>query len=101
MVINEFWVLLLCIKSKKFGIRLETNICQNSQGTYYNQEEWLEVFLGDTSAFCNGSESDDSDNVDEDYNENIAEVVRRCCLKKVFLKILQISQENTCVGISF
>ena len=28
-------------------------------------------------------------------------VVRRCCLKKVFLKISQISQENTCARASF
>ena len=29
------------------------------------------------------------------------EVVDRCSLKKVFLKISHISLENTCVGISF
>ena len=28
-------------------------------------------------------------------------VLRRCSSKYVFLKILQISHENTCVGISF
>ena len=28
-------------------------------------------------------------------------VVRKCSSKQVFLKISQISQENTCVGISF
>ena len=28
-------------------------------------------------------------------------VVRRCSVKKVFLKISQKSQENTCVGVSF
>ena len=28
-------------------------------------------------------------------------VVRRCSVKKVFLEILQNSQENTCAGISF
>ena len=27
--------------------------------------------------------------------------VRRCSSKKVLLKILQYSQENTCVGVSF
>ena len=52
-----------------------------ARGSYYYQEEWLEVFLDDKSPFCNGSESDDSDNADEDYNENIEEVVRRCCSK--------------------
>ena len=28
-------------------------------------------------------------------------VARRCSAKKLFLKILQNSQENTCVGVSF
>ena len=28
-------------------------------------------------------------------------VVRKCCSKKMFLKISQISQENTCVEVSF
>ena len=28
-------------------------------------------------------------------------VVRKCSSKKMFLKISQISQENTCVGVSF
>ena len=28
-------------------------------------------------------------------------VVRRCSIKKVFLKFLQNSQENTCVRVSF
>ena len=28
-------------------------------------------------------------------------VVQRCSVKKVFLKISQNSQENTCVGVSF
>ena len=28
-------------------------------------------------------------------------VARRCSMKYVFLKVLQNSQENTCVGVSF
>ena len=28
-------------------------------------------------------------------------VVRKCSSKKMFLKILQISQENNCVGVAF
>ena len=28
-------------------------------------------------------------------------VVRRCSLKKMFLKISQISEESTCIGASF
>ena len=47
------------------------------------------------------SESDDSDNDDENYNENIEAFVRKCSSKQVFLKISQLSQENICVGVSF
>ena len=43
--------------------------------------EWLEQFLDNKSAFYNGSESDDSNNDEEDYNENIEAVVRRCSSK--------------------
>ena len=50
-------------------------------GSLYNQEEWLEEFIDDKGAFYNGSESDDSDNDDENYNENIEPVVRRCSSK--------------------
>ena len=46
-------------------------------GSLYNQEEWLEEFIDDKGAFYDGSESDDSDNDDENYNENIEAVVRR------------------------
>ena len=34
-------------------------------------------------------------------NKEIEAVVRRCSLKKVFLKISQNSQENTCARVSF
>ena len=50
-------------------------------GSLYNQEEWLEEFIDDKGAFYDGSESDDSDNDDENYNENIEAVVRRCSSK--------------------
>ena len=33
--------------------------------------------------------------------QNTEAVVRRCSVKKVFLEILQNSQENTCARISF
>ena len=46
---------LLCIKSKKLGIRLEKNICRTARGSYYNQEEWLEEFLHDKRAFYKDS----------------------------------------------
>ena len=45
------------------------------------QEEWVEDFLDDKGAFYNGSESDDGDNDDENYNENMEAVVRRCSSK--------------------
>ena len=73
------------------------NLVETDRGSYYNQEEWVE-FLDNKGAFYSGSESD---NGDENYNENMEAIVRRCCSKKVFLKILQISQENTCVEDSF
>ena len=65
-----------------------------------NQEEWLEEFLDDKGAFYDGSESDDGENDDENYTQNIEAVVRRCSSKWVFLKISQISQENTSVRVS-
>ena len=54
------------------------NLAETDRGLYYNQEEWLEEFLDDKSAFYNSIEIDDSDNDDENYNENIGAVVRRC-----------------------
>ena len=57
------------------------NLAETDRGSYYNQEEWLEKFLGDKGTFYNWRESDDSDNNDENYNENIEAVVRRCSSK--------------------
>ena len=57
------------------------NLAETDRGSYYKQEEWLEAFLDDKSAFSDGSESDDSDNDDENYNENIEAFVRRCSSK--------------------
>ena len=57
------------------------NLAETDRGSYYNQEEWLEEFLDDKGAFHNGSESDDSENHEENYNENIGPVVRRCSSK--------------------
>ena len=37
----------------------------------------------------------------KNYTENTEAVVYRCSSKKVFLKVLKISQKNTCVGIPF
>ena len=77
------------------------NLAETDRVSYCNQEEWLKEFLENKSAFYNGTESDDSDNDDESYNENIEAVIRRCSSKQMFFKILQISQENKRVGVSF
>ena len=45
------------------------NLAEADRESYHNQEEWLEEFLNDKSAFYNGSESDDSDNDDKNHNE--------------------------------
>ena len=37
----------------------------------------------------------------KDLNLKLEAVVRRCSVEKVFLEILQSSQENTCARISF
>ena len=57
------------------------NLAETERGSYYNKKEWLEEFLDDKAAFYNGSESNDSDNDYENYNENIETVVRRCSSK--------------------
>ena len=46
------------------------NLAETDRGSYHNQKEWLEEFLDNKGGFYNGSESDDSDNDDEIYNEN-------------------------------
>ena len=56
------------------------NLAETDRGSYYNQEEWLEEFLDNKAALCNGSKRD-SDNDDENYNENIDAVVPRCSSK--------------------
>ena len=57
------------------------NLAETDRGSYYNQEEWLEEFLDDKAAFYDVTESDDSENDDEIYTENIEAVVRRCSSK--------------------
>ena len=46
VVVNEFWVLLLGVKNKKFGIKLKKknmpekrrqNLAEADRGSYYNQ----------------------------------------------------------------
>ena len=51
------------------------NLAETDRGSYYKQEEWLEAFLDDKSAFSDGSESDDSD------NDDIEAFVHRCSSK--------------------
>ena len=87
-VINKSWILLLGIK-RNLGISLEKNICQKKEDKIWLKwkrdhitiEEWFEEFLDNKSAFYNGRESDDSDNDDENYNENIEVVVSSCSSK--------------------
>ena len=38
------------------------NLAETDRGSHHKQEEWLEAFLDDKSAFSDGSESDDSKN---------------------------------------
>ena len=57
------------------------NLSETDRGSYYNQEEYVEEFLDDEGAFYNGIESGDGDNDDENYNENMEAVVRRCSSK--------------------
>ena len=57
------------------------NLAETYRGSYYNQEEWLEEFLDYTGAFYNGSEGDDSENDDKNYNKKIKAVVCRCSSK--------------------
>ena len=63
------------------------NLVETDKGSYYNQEKWVKIFLDDRGAFQSDIESDDGDNNDENYNENMEAVVRRCSSKQVFLKI--------------
>ena len=53
------------------------NWSETKRGSYYNQQEWVEEYLDDKDAFYNGSESDDGDNDDENYNENMEALVRK------------------------
>ena len=57
------------------------NLARKDSGSHNNQEEWLKEFLDDKGKFYNGSENDDSDNDDENYNENIEAVICRCSSK--------------------
>ena len=57
------------------------NLSETDRGSYYDQQQWVERFLDDKGAFYNDNESDDGDNHDENYNENMKAVVRRCSSK--------------------
>ena len=57
------------------------SLAETDRGPYYNQEEWLEEFTDDKGPFYSGIESDNSDNDDENYNENIGAVVCSCSSK--------------------
>ena len=57
------------------------NLTKTDRGSHYNQEERLEEFLDNKGTFHNGSESDDNENHEENYNENIEAVACRCSSK--------------------
>ena len=61
------------------------NLAEADKGSYFNQEEWLEEFLDDKNEF---------------YISTGA-VTAGALYEKVFLRSSQISQEITCVGVSF
>ena len=69
------------IREKYIPEERRQNLVKTDSGSYYNKEKWLEEFLDDKDAFCDGSESDDGQNHDENYTENIEAVVRRCSSK--------------------
>ena len=88
VVVNEFLSFLLGVKNKKLGIlekkyagRRRQNLARTDRASYYKQEQWLEEFLYDKATFYNGSENDDSENDDENYNEKIEAVARGCYSK--------------------
>ena len=66
-------------------------ICKIFKNTYF--VEHLQTAVSD------GSESDDTENDDESHNESIEAVLCRCSSRYGFLKISQILQENTCIGV--
>ena len=55
---------------KYMPVKWKQNLAETDRGLYCNPEEWLEQFFDKKGAFYNGSESGDSDNDDENYNEN-------------------------------
>ena len=69
------------------------NLAETDRGSYYNQEEWLEELLDNKGRFYNGSESDDSDNDDEIYENNeqqqLSEGFANNCYKIVSPILLQ------------
>ena len=54
------------------------NLTAADRESFYNHEEWVEEFLDDKDAFYSGSEDDDGDNNDENYNKNIEAIILRC-----------------------
>ena len=59
------------------------NLAETDRGSYYNQEEWLEEFLDDKSAFYDDSESDDSENDNENFDkkekQSFSDVLQNRC----------------------
>ena len=57
------------------------NLAETDWGSYCNQEEWLKTYLDNKGGFYDDSESDNSENDDDNYAENIEAVVCRCSSK--------------------
>ena len=74
-------------KEKYKPVKRRQNLPEADRESYYDKEEWLEEFLDGKGAFYNGSESDDSENDDGNYNENdqqqLAEGFANSCYKIV------------------
>ena len=68
-------------RAKYMSEERRQNLFKTDRGSYYNQKDWVEEFIDDKRAFSNGSDSDYGDNDDENYNENMEAVVRRCSSK--------------------
>ena len=66
----------------------------NSSTTADKLFEWVWPFCGVGAERVNGK-------INQNISQGSQTILRRCYVKKVFLKFLQNSLENTCTGVSF
>ena len=71
------------------------NIDYSSSLPYLTDVNWLYISCKVTKTSSKSSKQDDC------YLVLLEAVVKRCSVKKLFLEILQNSQENDCARISF